>query len=449
MKNIFTAVVLNALLIPLVTTSVIAQEHWTRFRGENANGVVADDPRLPVNWNAKQNVQWKTNILGWGWGSPVVWGDRVFVTAVHSDLDYEKPKGGLYLGQGRQAPPDTVHHWMVYCLNLNDGTIIWKHKAHQGKPLVPRHPKSTYAAETPTLDGERLYILFGDVGLFCLDLNGKPLWTHMLTPRKTAAGYGAAASPVVHENQLIMVYDNEEESFIAAHDTISGEIRWKIPRNEKSTWATPFVWKHSNGVEIVVCGKIQNRAYSTSGDLLWHFDGKMSVLTIPSPFAVQDLLYITSGYFQDNKRPVYAIHPGARGDISLQAEETSNEFISWSLQRMGPYNTSPIVYRGNYYTLLDRGMLTCHNALTGELVFNRTRFPQGASFTASPWAYNGKLFFLDEGGTTHVMPAGGEFKIESTNELDELCIATPAISQGKLLLRTASSVYCISNKGKP
>lgn len=449
MKNIYAVVMLNALLIALVTTSVMAQEHWTRFRGENANGVVADDPRLPVNWNAKQNVQWKTNILGWGWGSPVVWGDRVFVTAVHSDLDYEKPKGGLYLGQGRQAPPDTVHHWMVYCLNLNDGTIIWKHRAHHGKPLIPRHPKSTYAAETPTLDSERLYVLFGDVGLFCLDLNGKPLWTHMLTPRKTAAGYGAAASPVVHKNQLIMVYDNEEESFIAAHDTISGEIRWKIPRNEKSTWATPFVWKHSNGVEIVVCGKKQNRAYSTSGDLLWHFDGKMSVLTIPSPFAVQDLLYITSGYFQDNKRPVYAIHPGARGDISLQAEETSNEFISWSLQRMGPYNTSPIVYRGNYYTLLDRGMLTCHNALTGELVFNRTRFPQGASFTASPWAYNGKLFFLDEGGTTHVMPAGGEFKIESTNELDELCIATPAISQGKLLLRTATSVYCISNNSKP
>ncbi len=432
-----------------MTTSVIAQQHWTRFRGDNANGVVADDPRLPLNWNNKQNVQWKTKILGWGWGSPVVWGDRVFVTAVHSDLDYEKPKGGLYLGQGRQTPPDTVHHWMVYCLNLNDGTTIWKHRAHHGKPLIPRHPKSTYAAETPTLDGERLYVLFGDVGLFCLDLNGNPLWNHMLTPRKTAAGYGAAASPVVHENQLIMVYDNEEESFIAAHDTTSGVIRWKIPRNEKSTWATPFVWKHSNGVEIVVCGRKQNRAYSTAGDLLWHFDGKMSVLTIPSPFAVEDLLYITSGYFQDNKRPVYAIHPGARGDISLQAEETSNQFISWSLQRMGPYNTSPIVYRGNYYTLLDRGMLTCHNALTGELVFNRTRFPQGASFTASPWAYNGKLFFLDEGGTTHVMPAGGEFKIDSTNELDELCIATPAISQGRLLLRTASSVYCISNNSKP
>jgi len=246
-----------------------------------------------------------------------------------------------------------------------------------------------------------------------------------------------------------MVYDNEEESFISAHDTVSGKIRWKVPRDEKSTWATPFVWKHSQGVEIVVCGKKENRAYSTSADLLWHFDGKMSVLTIPSPFAAHGLLYITSGYFQDNKRPVYAIRPGARGDISLREDETANDFISWSLQRMGPYNTSPIVYKGNYYTLLDRGMLTCHNALTGELVFNRTRFPQGGSFTASPWAYNGKLFFLDEGGTTHVMPAGGEFLIESTNKLDELCIATPAISQGKLLLRTASSVYCISKNSEP
>ncbi|MEC7565694.1 MAG: PQQ-binding-like beta-propeller repeat protein [Planctomycetota bacterium] len=444
MKNAVSTIMLSGWFMLTFVVTLSAQDNWTRFRGENGNGVVSDDPRLPVHWSAKENVQWKTKILGWGWGSPVVWGDRVFVTAVHSDQDYEKPKGGLYLGQGRAAPPDTVHHWMIYCLSLDDGKIIWQHEAYQGKPEVPRHPKSTYAAETPTIDGDRLYVLFGDLGLYCLDLDGQPLWKQMLTPRKTLSGYGAAASPVVYENQVIIVYDNEQESFISAYDTVTGKIRWKVPRNETSTWATPFVWKHADGIEIVVCGRKQNRAYSPTGELLWHFDGKMSVLTIPSPFVVNDLLYITSGYFQDNKRPVYAIKPGARGDISLKAEETSNEFISWSLQRMGPYNTSPIVYKGNYYTLLDRGMLTCHNARTGELIFNRTRFPQGASFTASPWAYNGKLFFLDENGTTHVMPAGGEFKIESTNELDELCIATPAISQGKLLLRTASSVYCIS-----
>jgi outer membrane protein assembly factor BamB len=142
------------------------------------------------------------------------------------------------------------------------------------------------------------------------------------------------------------------------------------------------------------------------------------------------------------------LKPGAAGDITLAPGETSNEFIQWSLEKMGPYNTSPIVYRGLYYTLLDQGMITCHDAKTGELVFNRTRFPQGASFTASPWAYNGKLFFLDENGNTHVMAAGSEFEIDHQNPLDELCIATPAISQGKLLVRTASQVYCITNKGE-
>ena len=171
----------------------------------------------------------------------------------------------------------------------------------------------------------------------------------------------------------------------------------------------------------------------------------MSNLTIPSPFAVDGLLYITSGYFQDQKRPVFAIKPGAEGDISLDDGETSNQYIQWSLEKMGPYNTSPIVYGGYYYTLLDRGMLTCHDAKTGELVFDRTRFPSGASFTSSPWAYNGKLYYLDEGGDTFVMPVGREFKVERTNSLDELCLATPAISKGNLLLRTASQVYCISN----
>jgi outer membrane protein assembly factor BamB len=172
----------------------------------------------------------------------------------------------------------------------------------------------------------------------------------------------------------------------------------------------------------------------------------MSVLTIPSPLVADGLLYITSGYFQDPKRPVFAIRPGASGDITLADGETANESIVWSLDKMGPYNPSPIVYSGLYYTLLDRGMLTCHDAKTGELVFDRTRFPQGATFTASPWAYNGKLFFLDENGTTYVMPVGREFNVERTNALDELTLASPAIVQGKLLLRTASQVYCVSNE---
>ncbi len=170
----------------------------------------------------------------------------------------------------------------------------------------------------------------------------------------------------------------------------------------------------------------------------------MSFLTIPSPFVVNDLLYVTSGYFQDQNRPVFAIRPDATGDLTLDEEQSSSEFIAWSLEKMGPYNTSPIVYGGLYYTLLDRGMMTCHNAETGELVYDRTRFPQRASFTASPWAYNGKVFCLDEDGNTYVIPKGSEFEVEKVNALDELCVATPSIARGNLLIRTATSVYCIT-----
>ncbi len=451
--NEFFMVITKRCVFVLVLTSLagglaaraVAQENWTRFRGPDATGVVADDARLPDTWSKEKNVLWKAPIPGWGWGSPIVWGDKVFVSAVHSDNDYEKPKGGLYLGRGRSEPPDTVHHWMVYCLSLKTGKVLWKHEAHTGKPQIPRHPKSTYAAETPTTDGKRLYVLFGDVGLYCYDFDGKPLWTHKIKAYKTQSDYGAAASPVIQGDQVIMVYDNQQASYLLALDSATGKQRWKVPRNETTNWSTPFVWEHAGGTEIVVTGRRKNRSYTPDGSVIWKFDGRMSVLTIPSPFASKGLLYLTSGYFQDSKRPVFALKPGAKGDIALKDDETSNAFIKWSVQRMGPYNTSPIVYQDYYYTMLDRGMVTCHNARTGELVYNRKRFPQGASFTASPWAYNGKVFALDEEGTTYVMPVGKEFKVERQNKLDELCIATPSICQGKLLIRTASQVYCISN----
>ena len=344
---------------------------------------------------------------------------------------------------------------MVYCLDIKSGDVIWKQEAHAGKPVVGRHPKSSYAAETPVTDGERVYVLFGDLGLYCYDLDGKPLWQHKIEPKKTMQDYGAAASPVVVEGKVIYTYDNQEASYITGLDAATGDQLWIQDRDEKSTWGTPFVWTHSGGTEIVQTGKNENRSYSPDGELLWHFKGKMSVLTIPSPFAIGDTLYITSGYFQDPKRPVFAIRPGAKGDITLDKGETSNEFIKWSLQKMGPYNTTPIVYKNRDYTLLDRGMLTCHDATTGELIFDRVRFPRGASFTSSPWAYNGKVFFLSEDGRTFVITPGEELKtedgkkrlvVEQTNDLDELCIATPSTAQGNLLLRTASKVYCISNR---
>ncbi len=437
-----------SLVLALVSAaSTLSQENWPRFRGADATGVVADDPRLPDSWDAETNVVWRSEIPGWGWSSPIVWNDRVFVTSVHNDAeDYESPKKGLYLGRGRREPPKGIHHWMVYCLSLTTGDLLWKQEAHQGEPAFPRHPKSTYASETPTTDGERLYVLFGDLGLYCYSFDGEPLWSRPIESKETFWGYGAAASPIVHAGRVIMVYDNQEESYIAAYDSESGEEQWRTPREEKSTWATPFLWQHDLRTEIVVAGKNRNRSYDLDGNLIWDFDGQMSNLTIPSPFAHNGLLYITSGYFQDPHRPVYAIAPGARGDISLEEDQTENDCIRWYQPKAGPYNTSPIVYQGLYYTLLDRGFITCHDARTGEEIYGRKRFAPGASFTSSPWAYNGKLFFLSEDGETFVIRAGREYDEVRRNSLDELCIATPSIAQGKLLIRTASQIYCISNK---
>ena len=312
-------------------------------------------------------------------------------------------------------PAKGIHHWLVYCFDLETGKELWKHEAHTGRPQVPRHPKSTYASETPTTDGQRLYVLFGDLGLYCYDLDGKPLWSRKIEPKKTFFDYGAAASPVVHDGQVIVVYDNLEGSWIAAFDGRTGDERWRTPRDETHSWATPFVWRNDVRTEIVVPGKKRNRSYSLDGKVLWEFDGQMSNLVIPSPFAAHGLCYIASGYIGDAHRPTFAVRPGANGNLAPDGDFERSEFIAWYQGKSSPYNPSQIVYGDYLYTLYDRGFLTCHDAKTGKEVYGKRRFSPPGSFTASPWAYGGRLFFLSEDGLTYVVKAGPEFEILERN----------------------------------
>lgn len=421
-----------------------ADDNWPRFRGSNATGVAEDNAGLPTTWSQTENISWVTDVPGWGWSNPIVWGNKVFLSTVVSEEKNRTPDKGLYLGEGVRDPAKGVHHWMVYCFDLNTGNELWKHEAHTGQPVVPRHPKSTYASETPTTDGQRLYVLFGDLGLYCYDLEGNPLWKQMIEPKKTALDYGAAASPVVHDGRVFVVYDNNEESWIAAFKAESGEQIWKVPRAETHSWSTPLVWKNNLRVEIVVPGKNRNRSYSLDGDLLWEFDGRMSNLVIPSPFSAHGMVYIASGYVGDSHRPTFAIKPGASGNLTSNGEFTNNEFIAWYQGKSSPYNPSQIVYGDYLYTVYDQGFITCHNALTGEEIYGRQRFSPSGSFTASPVAFNGHLFCLNENGLTYVVKAGPEFEIVGHNVLDELSIASPAVVGDKLLIRTASKLYCIS-----
>jgi outer membrane protein assembly factor BamB len=417
---------------------------FTRFRGADATGVAQDHPNLPNRWSKTDNVAWVADVPGQGWGSPIVVGDRVFVSSVVADEENTKPKGGLYLGEGVRDPEKGIHHWMVYCFDLKGGKELWRHEAHTGPPVVPRHPKSSYAAETPTTDGERLFVLFGDLGLYCYSLDGNLLWSKPIEPKKTNMDYGAAASRVVHEGQVFVVYDNKEDSWLAAFDAKTGEQRWISKRDETMSWATPFVWQNELRTEIVVPGQKNNRSYSLDGKELWSFDGDMSVLVIPSPFAAHGMCYISSGYVGDKHRPTFAIRPGANGKLAAKGEFKDNEFIKWYQPQASPYNTTQIVYGDYLYTVYDQGFMTCHNALTGEEVYGKRRFSPKGSFTSSPWAYNGKVFCLSEDGLTYVIKAGPEFEMLQTNPLDELCIATPSVVEGKLLVRTLTKVYCIT-----
>ena len=430
-----------ALLV--VTPLFVRAEQWTQFRGPGSTGV-AEGKNLPERWSTTENVKWKTAIPGHGWSSPIAWRDRIFVTSVIPVGETEAPRKGLYFG-GERPAPKVEHRWMVYAVDWNTGKILWEREAHRGVPAAPRHLKNTYASETPVTDGQRLYVSFGNVGLFAYDLSGTLAWSVPVPPLPTHNGWGTAASPVLHNGRLYVVNHNDQQSYVAALDARTGKTVWRTDYSEATAWATPYIWEHAGRTEIITSATGKIRSYDLEGKLLWQL-GPMSSIVIPTPFSKFGLLYVTSGYVGDQVRPVYAIKPGASGDISLPKGETSSASIAWSLPQGGPYNPSPIVYGDFYYTLFDRGFFTCHDARTGREIYTKVRLdPTASGFTASPWAYNGKLFAMSEDGTTYVIQAGAEFKVIGQNSLDEFTMASPAIHQDSLVIRTATNLYRISS----
>ena len=419
-----------------------AADNWAQFRGPGASGVSANSG-LPDAWSAEERVAWKTPIPGRGWSSPIVWGNRIFVTtAIREGEQPEAAKKGLYFGGNRPAPKD-AHRYVVYCLDLDTGNIVWEKEVHRGVPKHGHHLKNSLASETPVTDGERLYAYIGNVGLFCFDFEGRLLWSKRWESVPTRFGWGTAASPVLHGERIYLVNDNEQESFLVALDKKTGERIWRVERDEESNWATPFIWENEKRIEIVTPGTGKTRSYGLDGELLWEFGG-MSSHTIPTPFAEHGLLFVTSGYINTLIRPLFAIRPGATGDITLQEDQTANEYIAWCQKKAGPYNPSPIVYGDYLYVLYDRGLIACYNARTGEEVYGKRRIGSGArAFTSSPWAYDGKLFCLSEDGDTFVIQAGPEFKLLGKNSLGELCMATPAILRDSLIIRTESHLLRI------
>lgn len=376
-----------------VTPPPPPDEHSPQFRGPRGDGI-AYGTNLPDTWSTTQNVAWSCNIPGKGWSSPIVWGERIFVTSAAGPGAVEAPRelGASVIEHIRGETTTDEHQFLLHCVDWQTGKLLWSRCARKAVPPGRIHPKNSYASETPVTDGERVYAYFGGIGLFCYDLDGRELWSREWGSFEMDWNWGTSASPVLHGDRLFLVNDNAEQSFLVALDTRTGKDVWRVERDEKSNWSNPFVWQNDRRTELVTAGSGKVRSYDLDGKLLWELSG-MSSVTVPTPFAADGLLYIASGCERGSFRPVYAIRPGASSDISLRGEATSNEFVAWSQPRAAPYVTSPLVYEGILYVLLDRGYLAAYDAQTGEEIYGKQRFPSAkAGFSASPWACDGKVF---------------------------------------------------------
>ncbi len=442
------AIALFAIVLTVsLTQRVGAEDEWRQFRGPGARGV-SENSNLPEQWSETDNILWSWDDSGRGWSSPIVTAGRIFLTTVtREEGEPEAAKPGLYFGGDRSEPPKVVHDWRIVCLDLETGELLWERSLHKGLPQTPRHIKNSYASETPVTDGQRVYAMFGDVGLYCLTIDGEPVWSMELPPCETRNDWGTAASPVLHGERLYLISDNEDESYLMALDKTNGDIIWRVERDEPSNWSTPYVWENELRTEIITPGRGLIRSYDLDGNLLYKLDG-CSPITIATPFSDAGLLYVSSGYVMSPNRPIFAIRPGASGDISLAEGETSNDYIVWCQLKGAPYNPSTLLYKELLYVLYDRGLVATFDSVTGEPVHPQQRISGGRNFTTSPWAANDRVFFLDEFGTTYVYQAGKDFALLHKNKLpsDEMYMATPAMVGDKLLIRSSKRLYCIVNE---
>jgi outer membrane protein assembly factor BamB len=442
-QSFFQLLLLTMVLIVAIDAVLAQNSNWAQWRGNEGSGISAET-NLPTEWSDSKNIKWKTEITGRGHSSPIVWGNRVFLTTsiegpvvpgaeavrhVHKGQEYKHPDS---------VGADHAYTMKLLCLDVESGKLLWQKTVYEGRVYDNRHRKNTYASATPVTDGKYVYFSFEAEGLYCYDFNGKQIWK--TTPGKIAkGGMGPGTSPVLYENLVILQCDQEygEGSFIAAINKTNGKEVWRVARIHRRSWATPLLVKTAERTELVTSGAESVISYDpATGKELWRAPGVISN-PIPSPVTGQGMVFVSAG--SQDKR-AYAIKLGANGDL------TNTPNVVWSYDKGTAYTPSPILYGEYLYLMTDAGLITCIEPKTGKVIY-QARLPVPAKFTASPVAFEGKIMIVSEDGDSFIIKAGQKPDVLYVNSLGEPIYASPAISNGKIFLRGEKNLYCIMNSG--
>lgn len=442
------------LLFAMVSLASCGQKNyykqWPQFRGPFGSGIM-ESSDLPDHWNIEtlENVSWKIDIPGLGHSCPVIWDERVYITTAISGSGKDSLKIGLY-GNIDDVNDTSEHEFRVYCIDKYTGEKIWERLAHKGVPKTRRHPKSSHANPTPATNGEYVVAFFGSDGLYCYSTDGDLIWQKDFG--KLNAGpytdphveWGFGSSPIIHEDRVVIQCDFLGACFIASLDLKTGNEIWRTYRDEISTWSTPNYYRSDSIKHIIVNGWKHMGAYDfETGEEIWKLSGGGDA-PVPSPVFAHGLIYLHNAHGRYS--PIFAIKPNARGDITLDADRTSNEYIKWSIKRGGAYMSTVLIYEDLLYNLQNNGTLMCLNAITGEQYY-RQKIPGAVGgVTASGICSNGKLYYSTERGDVFVVKAGEEFEVIAKNLMNDIIMATPAISDDRLIFRTKHHLIAIGKE---
>jgi len=429
--------------ISIVIASAATAEDWTQFRGANHN-YLAEADALPTDWSNGNNIRWKTAVPGEGWASPVVSGEKVFIATAIQEVE----------GKDTAPPPemrsprigaDSVYRWELHCLDLSTGETLWHRVALRANPRVRTHHANTYASETPVTDGTHVYVYFGMMGLYCYDFDGELVWSKDLGGYKMDGDWGTGSSPILYNDTLYLQIDNEERSFLVALNPTNGEERWRVERDEVSSWSTPMIWRNKVRTELITCSKFVRSYDPATGEQLWSMNlegGRSSA----SATGNMDALFFGNERRSDGGGDLFAVRAGASGDISRVGEGAPSDSLLWQLHRLGPDFASPLLYDGSLYIFgRNRGSIGVFDPATGDRRDGIERLPGARSFWSSPWGYDGNVYCIDEGGTAFVVASGPDPELVATIPLNEEVRASPAIIDGALILRSKQHVYRIGN----